>query len=791
MHSWIITFFFGVCTLAFCSELPSLYWLLVFPPVFFVWVATSTQPLQAIISLQKKIYKIYPAFKNIAEITHKVVTHVFVFVVGFCWVLLYTQWISAWKLPSELESKNLLVTGYIASLPTIKPHHISFEFKTDTVAKVKQSTKLRLSWYGKYPEQLAPGDKWQFLVRLKRPHATLNPGGFDLEKHLLVRHIRATGYVVASDYNHLLDSHWYYYPLTKLRQYLLAKIENVLRFDSLLSIVVALTIGVTNQITKIQWEVLRNTGTSYLVAISGLHIGLIASVILVLVQFLWRRIGGLVLFLPAREAGVVAGLFMGVLYAAVSGFSVPAQRALVMLIVFSLATLLRRQTQLWNAWLWSLFLVVVINPLAELTIGFWLSFIAVAAILYVSGWRIRQAETHWTKFWRMQLTVTVALLPLTLFFFQQFSLTTLGANLIAMPGVCLVVVPLNLLGTLCLLFSSYFGGWVLWLSAKILHLIWWWLSFLSQFSGNSWYHPVYNLWVLVGASIGVLLLFAPRGFPAKYLSLVWLAPLFFYTPAKPKDSEVWFTLLDVGQGLAAVVQTANHVLLYDTGPKFLEHDMGATTVVPYLRQQGIHTIDTMLVSHGDADHIGGADSVLKALTVKNILTSVPKKFAPFVATVCFANQNWQWDGVDFQILSPPKNTQLVGNEASCVLKITQGVNSVLLTGDIERRAEKLLVKSYGADLKTTILVAPHHGSATSSTKDFVAAVAPNYVLFPAGYKNRFRFPNKKVVARYEKIGTEMLNASQEGAITFKFADKSDIISQISYRKKEKRFWNNL
>ena len=170
-----------------------------------------------------------------------------------------------------------------------------------------------------------------------------------------------------------------------------------------------------------------------------------------------------------------------------------------------------------------------------------------------------------------------------------------------------------------------------------------------------------------------------------------------------------FTLLDVGQGLAALVQTANHVLLYDTGPKFLDCDAGATTVIPYLRLQGIMNIDTMVVSHGDADHIGGAASILKALSVKNILTSVPQKFYPRVAQTCVAGQNWQWDGISFQILSPLKDAQLDGNNASCVLKITRREKSILLTGDIEREAEDLLINQYGTSLKSTILVAPHHG----------------------------------------------------------------------------------
>lgn len=768
MNFWIITFSLGISLLGFCSVIPSLYWLLLLPLVFVVkfFLLNNTKSYLFI--------------------------HLLVFVTGFCWAIIYANWITRWSLAPELEGKKLLITGYIASIPEFKTHHISFKFKTETVGNIRTAAKLKLSWYGKYPEKLHAGDKWQLLVRLKRPHGTLNPGGFDLEKNLFAQHVRGTGYVITGESNNsnkALNSHWYRYPLTRLRQYLITKMQQVLKQDELASIIVALVAGAASEITQKQWTVMRNTGTSYLVAISGLHVGLVASIVLVLVQFLWRQSKRLPLILPAREAGIIAGLAVGFIYGAISGFSIPTQRALVMLVMFSLAALLRRNTQLWNAWLWSLFIVLLIDPLAELTIGFWLSFTAVAAILYASGWRIRQPMTHFGKFWRMQLIVTIGLLPLTLFFFQQFSLTTLIANFIAMPGVCLVVVPISLLGGLCLLFFNWLGEWILIFSAKLLHLIWWWLSLISSFSGGSWYHPIYNWWILITASIGVLLLFAPRGFPAKYLGIIWILPLFFYTPGKPNKNEVWFTLLDVGQGLAAVVQTANHVLLYDTGPKFLEHDVGVSIIIPYLRFQGIKAIDAMIVSHGDSDHIGGADSILKAIPVNSILSSVPEKFSPGVADFCVAGQKWHWDGVNFEILSPPSNKQFTGNEASCVIKITQGTKSILLVGDIEHEAEDLLVKQYNSNLQSSILIAPHHGSATSSSQSLIDFVRPKYVLFSIGYKNRFRFPHRAVVARYIHAGAELLNTAQSGAITFKFSDKSDILLPITYREKARRFWH--
>lgn len=789
MPLWIITFFLGVSALPFCNKLPNLYWLLTFIAVFCFWLFSP-----------QKIKKLFFKF--------------LMFVLGFCWALIYTRWITSWSLSSEFEGKKMLVTGYVTAPPVTKSHRISFEFQTATINEEKKRTKLKLSWYDNY-SKINAGDKWQLMVRLKRPHGVLNPGGFDAEKHMLVHGIRATGYVVDAGFNKVLESYWYRYPLSRIRQFLIDKMEQVLNFDELTPVIIAFVTGAEDKITQDQWRVMRDTGTSYLVAISGLHVGLVASLALGFVGFLWKFSKYLPLILPAREAGVVVGLLIGFIYGAVSGLSIPTQRALVMLVMFSLVVLGRRYTQSWNAWLWSLFLVLIINPLAVLTIGFWLSFVAVAAIIFVSGNRINNRPkiskksslqelivvqnqkpkfsgfvAHLSKFWRMQWTVTIALLPLTLLFFQQFSLVTIVANLIAMPGVCLVVVPISLFGALCLLIPGNFGGWILWIGAKILYLIWWWLTVWADFSNSSWNHPIYNCWVLVAISVGAILLLTPKGFPAKYLGLLWLLPLFFYKPQGPKDNEFWFTMLDVGQGLAAVVQTKNHILLYDTGPKFFEQDAGTSVVVPYLRMQGIKTIDTMVVSHGDMDHSGGARSVLSAFPVSTILTSAPEKFIPYGAQFCVAGQSWHWDGVDFQMLFPYENSQLTGNNGSCVLKVTGSTNSVLLTGDIERSSEEMLVENYSVALKSTVLVAPHHGSATSSTAGLVAAVMPQYVLFPTGYRNRFHFPNKKVSARYLEKNAILLNAPQTGAIIFKFGDKSDILSPVLFREFRRRFWHD-
>jgi competence protein ComEC len=777
MPIWIITFFLGVFALTFCRNLPNLYWILLLLPLVFVWFKTS-------------------------EKVKKIIFHLLVFGCGFSWALLYTNFIVCWSLPSELETKKILVIGHVASPPSKKPEGVSFEFKTTNLAGQKVKTKLKLGWYNQFnsasPDanakqlpQLKVGDKWQFLVRLKRPHGVLNPGGFDLEKHLLIHHVRATGYVVDSDTNQLLAKSIYYYPFSRLRQYLIDTISSVLPDEKLASIIIAFVTGYEDKISQEQWKVMRDTGTSYLVAIAGLHIGLVATIAFLFIQFVWRFLRWLPLIIPAKEAGIVGGLVFGFIYGVVSGFSIPTQRSLVMLVMFSLAILFRCRAQSWNAWLWSLFIVLIINPLSILTMGFWLSFGAVSSIIYVTNGVAKSSQSHLKKFWRMQYTVTLALLPLTLLFFKQFSFITIIANLIAMPSVCLVIVPMSLLGAIFLLISKSVGTAILLLGAKLLHVVWWWLTFLSQYFSLNWYHPVYNWWVLITACIGVLIILAPRGFGLKSIGLIWLIPLIFYTPPRPKSNgDVRFTVLDVGQGLAAVVQTKNHLLLYDTGPKFLDTDAGATAILPYLQQRGINKIDTLVISHGDTDHSGGALSIFNSIVPKNILTSVPEKYNQKNVINCRRGQRWYWDGVDFYVLSPPSHGLIDGNNRSCVLKIVSGDNSILLPGDIEKEGERFLSQNHQIGLKSTILVAPHHGSATSSTEEFIAKVEPRYVVFPVGYQNRFHFPNKKIIARYQDTNATLINTSKTGAITFEFNSREGSVNLKPFRDEVRRFWND-
>ncbi len=711
---------------------------------------------------------------------YRLVRILLLFLLLFIWAVIYAHHIKSWSLPQRDIGKDLTISGYVASLPQTAGDHVKFTFAWN-------DTKLALSWYRNYPI-LKAGEKWQFVVRLKPPHGFMNPGGFDYEKYLFQHGIRATGYVKQGK---LLAAGGYKYPVTQLRQYLAGKIKQALPNNQFTGLLEALTIGSRNDLAPAQWQVFRNTGTSHLVAISGLHIGLVAGFMYFLVLFLWRRVELLSLKFPAQKSAAIGALFGAFTYSLMAGFALPTQRALIMISVFMLAVLSDRNLRPWYGIFMALILVLLLDPLAPLSAGFWLSFSAVSILIYSFSGR-SGASGFWYKWIQPQLVVSIGLMPVLLLFFQQVSPLFIGANLVAIPWIGFVVVPLALSGCVMLLISNNIGAWLLWLASKAISLIWPYLQWLSTRSEFLWHHAVPNLWLLIAAVIGVLLLLAPRGFRGRWLGVIWLLPLLIWRPIGPKPGEVWLTLLDVGQGLATIVRTQHHVMIYDTGPKYsATFDTGAAVVVPYLRQQGVNNVDLMVISHGDNDHIGGAQAVLQNLHVKSILTSVPQRFPAGDAKYCEAGQSWKWDGVIFKVLSPPSQyNNLEGNNASCVVQIQDGKNSILLTGDIQALAEKGLVHKYHDKLHAAILVAPHHGSNTSSTKAFVSAVFPQYILFPTGFLNKFKFPSKKVLVRYEQIHAEAFNTAQSGAITFKFNSSKTVRIPQEYRKLHHNYWNN-
>jgi len=705
---------------------------------------------------------------------------------GLLWAVIYTQHVLAWSLPLALQKHTLPATGTIMTAPLQNSHHLSFVVRLQQLNHRPNHANIKLNWY-RFQSVPKVGEHWQFNVRLKRPHKLADPGAFDVTKSMLQHHVRARGYVISARKVRSAQHIGVSAAVMRLRNDVARHINNDLRTHALAGLIVALTVGITKGISQQQWMVFRQSGTSHLMAISGLHIGLVAGLIFMLVNVSWRRVTPLALWCPAQQAAAAAALCAAFLYSVLAGFGIPAQRALVMIFIATLAVMLRRRLLPWHTIVLALFIVLLMDPLAPLRAGFWLSFAAVSTIIYGISGRLSPPRLFW-KIVRVQWVVMLGLMPLSLLFFQQTSLVALLANSVAIPWVSFIVVPLSLIGALLIMGHINGAGFVLLMALHAMQWLWLLLQWLTHFPMAVWHHALLNDWVLMASIVGVSLLLAPRGWPGRYCGIVALLPVLFATPARPPRHAVWLTLLDVGQGLALVVQTQHHVLVYDTGAKLSpNYDMGRAVVVPFLRTRFIDHIDTMIISHRDNDHSGGATAILAALPVHHLLTSVPQRFARYHAAPCLAGQHWQWDGVEFTMLYPPPSLLGLDNNSSCVLKISTQHRSILLTGDIEKLAEHYLLHHNTQQLSATVLVAPHHGSRTSGLVHFINAVSPRFVLYSTGYLNRYHFPNHTVVKHYQRIGALGFNTAHGGAITLKLTPKGATIS--TFQAQHRRFWD--
>lgn len=711
------------------------------------------------------------------------------FICGFVFSALFAHSLLSWSLPKEWEGKPIIVHGYIHSIPLSEQFGKRFIFQVEEFeyqhAKHKAQVKTRLIWK-RFPEKIKVGDNLQLVVKLKRIHTIKSPGAFDFEAWALQQGLRATGYVVESKENKYLSS-TYHALINQWRNQLLQKIKLHLPVTPTAPWLIALTLGEREGIAPWHWQVLRNTGTNHLMAIAGLHIGIMSGLAFGLINWLWRLFPRLVLTLPAKYAAGYASLIMAFAYSALAGFSIPTQRACMMLSIFVFALLSKRYISIWQSWSLALLLVLLINPVSVLTESFWLSFGTIALIIYGMSGRLHP-KGWWWKWGRVQWIVGIGLTPLTLIFFQQSSLISFVANSIAIPYLSFLILPLCLLSTIFLYLYPQAATLLLWMADKSLSGLWVILTWLSQLSIATWEQAIPNPILILITSIGFILLLIPAGLPGRWLGLAWLLPLFFYKTPKPLPNTISVSLLDVGQGLAVLVRTANHSLIYDAGPSFgINQDAGENIILPYLRRLHVKQLDTLVVSHGDNDHIGGAKSLMKTYQFASIKTSVPEKIPSPLTSYCLAGEQWNWDGVDFKFIYPTLEFLNLGNDSSCVLKVSVGNQSILLTGDIEKVAENYLLNHSAHLLASSVLIAPHHGSKTSAVKDFVMITHPKIVFYATGYRNRYRFPHPSVTSQYTEINTQQFNTAETG--TIKFTIEKNSITQLSaYRKEHKRYW---
>ncbi|GAB4166712.1 MAG: DNA internalization-related competence protein ComEC/Rec2 [Rhodocyclaceae bacterium] len=716
---------------------------------------------------------------------------------GLAWADMRAQARLADALPADSEGRDLRAVGVIAGLPQEFERGLRFEFEVEQ-AEGRIPSRIWIAWYrGWHDEEwhalhsVHAGERWALTLRLKRPHGNANPNGFDYEAWLFERGLRATGYVRTSPYNRRLDAFVARPGLAfeRLREAVRARFRQALPDAPYAGVLIALAVGDQRAIEADLWEVFRRTGTTHLMSISGLHVTMLGALAYALVGFVWRRVPRLALKLPAQHAAAAGGWLGALFYALLSGFGVPAQRTLYMLGVVALALFARRQLAASRVLAAALAVVLAIDPWAVVSAGFWLSFGAVAALFYMGAGRI--AARHWLAGWvSAQWAVTLGLMPALLALFGQFSLVSPLANALAIPVVSFAVTPLALAA------AALPFDFLLRLDHGLLAMLMAALEWMSGLPVAMWQQAAPPPWAVALGLAGCAVLLLPRGLPARSTGLVLLLPLATVSPQRPLAGQANVTVLDVGHGLAVHVQTRDHDLLYDTGPAWsAEANSGRRVIVPYLHAAGVRRLGGLVVSHRDKDHAGGAPSLIEAFPPDWLLSSLAEA-DPLRAGVqrnflCEAGQRWTWDGVAFEVLHPAARdyarARTPANALSCVVRIEAAGTAVLLTADIEADSEAKMLAREAGRLHAAVLVAPHHGSRSSSSPEFLAAVGARRIVISLGYRNRFRHPHPAVLERYRAGAEQVLRTDRDGAVTLRL--RPGAVAVETARGERRRYWH--
>ena len=712
-------------------------------------------------------------------------------------------------LAPALEGQDLRVSGTVVAMPQRLEDGTRMRFEVERATLHGQPARLPrlidIGWYaqgaaGPVPDVRA-GDRWELTVRLKRPHGHRNPHGFDYELWLWEQGVQANGYVRtgAADMPRSLGSSWTQ-PVERLRQAVRDGILRAVGDARAAGVVAALAVGDQRAIERADWDVFRATGVAHLMSISGLHITMFAWLAAAVAGFLWRRSSRLCLLYPAPLAALLLGFLLAAAYAVFSGWGVPSQRTVLMLATVAALRLCGRRWPWPHVWLLACCVVLATDPWALLQAGFWLSFVAVGVLFATdrgeqhAGQRApaaglaRQMRTRAWLLLREQWIVTLALAPLGLLLFQQMSVVGLLANLIAIPWVTLLVTPLSLAGVVWAPLWVAAAGCVQALGWVLGHMAGWPLATVSMAAPP--------LWAGAMGVLGGVVLVMRWPWRVRVQGLVLMLPAMLWQPARPVPGQFELLAADVGQGNAVLVRTATHTLVYDTGPRFSrESDAGHRVLVPLLRAMG-ERVDRVVLSHRDIDHTGGAPAVLAMQPQADLFASIEpehelQRIRP--ATRCEAGQRWTWDGVRFEMLHPQPQDYVANaksNALSCVLRIapegSSGGGTALLAGDIELAQERALVAG-GQALKADVLLVPHHGSKTSSSAPFIAAVAPSLALVQAGYRNRFGHPAAEVVARYEDQGVRVAASAACGAARWSSSAPAQLHCE---RESARRYWHH-
>jgi competence protein ComEC len=698
-------------------------------------------------------------------------------------------------LAPALEGRDIALVGVVAAMPQRNDGGLRFRFEVESALAGNQRVglppQLYLGWYGglgaeeaqRQPPELRAGERWQLTARLKAPHGNFNPHGFDYELWLWEQGLQATGYVRAGPKDpppRRLGSTWSH-PVEGARQSVRDAIYARVADRKAAGLLAALVVGDQNAIDRADWDVFRATGVAHLMSISGLHITMFAWAASLAIGWLWRRSGRLCLAWPAPHAALVGGIALATGYAVFSGWGVPAQRTIWMLATVGLLRLSGRRWPWPQVWLLACAVVLAIDPWALLQAGFWLSFVAVG-VLFASDAGAGSGNRV-AAFFREQGVVTLALLPLTVLLFGQVSIVGLLANAVAIPWITLLVTPLAMAGVL---FAPLWD-----LAAWALQALSLWLQWLAGWPWATLSTAAPPLWAAGAGLLGGVVLVLRLPPPVRALGLPLLLPVLLWQPARPPAGEFELLAADIGQGNAVIVRTAAHTLVYDSGPRYSrESDAGHRVLVPLLRALG-ERVDTLVLSHRDADHTGGAAAVLAMQPQAALVSSIEDDHelqALRKASRCAAGQRWRWDGVDFELLHPQADDYAArarSNAMSCVLRVANGRQVALLTGDIEQPQEARLVQAGG--LRADVLLVPHHGSKTSSSAAFLEAVRPRIAIVQAGYRNRFGHPAPPVLERYRQQAVQVVQSPQCGAAWWRSAQPDSLQCQ---RASALRYWNH-
>jgi competence protein ComEC len=713
---------------------------------------------------------------------------------GFSWAALQGQAQLRQELPATLEGQDLLVSGYVAEIPQQESYGRRFVLVVEH-SKVAVPPRIELTWYSPAPI-IRAAERWHLQVRLKRRHGFANPGGYDYESQLFRQGIGATGYVRNSELNQRLGL------VTELRvlrarAWLTEAIAAAIPQASMQGVVRGLAVGDQQAVSSDAWQVFARTGTSHLMAISGFHIGMVAVVCA------W--LGSWLVYLPVAQRyritkpdlQAVFGMSAALGYSLLAGMSVPTQRTMIMLAVYFGARLLRREVHVWHSFGLALLLVLILDPFAPLAVGAWLSFGAVAVILLNQQGRVGR-PSWWRGFVSIQGVVSIGLVPLLLSSFGNLSLLSPLINLLAIPIFTGLLVPTVLIACALLVIDAQLGAQCLQWLAQLLEWVYLALQWAAQLSWATWYAPSPPGWAIALLLLGTVMMVLPWLWPWRMTGALACVPALAWQMPTPSFGDFELTALDVGQGLAVVVRTQQHVLVYDTGPSFQSgRDTGELVVLPYLRAHGVRKLDMLMLSHGDADHVGGMQSVLAGLPVAMIVAGPSVKFnaqAQATMRLCQRGQQWVWDGVQFEVLHPQAHTsETSDNNLSCVLRVSTAAGSALLLGDIEKSVERELVAA-GLIQPAAIVLAAHHGSRSSSTAELVAATQHHqqrqWVIFSVGYRNRWGFPRDEVVARWQDAGAAPLSTSNTGAVTVRISQASGAASPNAWRYQYQRYWQS-